>query len=778
MHKRFIRKTIACLLAGILAAAVPGEIILTEQVYGAEDPLDYDEVSADELPEDEVPADEVQAKEIQTDEALESEIHSDEAWVDEAPADEALADEVTDADEVGNLPEINMSGTGVLPAQDDEGECPIQLETLFYEDYEHASGGIVPISWNTSRSESRKRDLNEFTEEIVGAGSLPSSYYNSARSGIRTQNGDACWVHSMTTSAEMSMIAAGKADELDYSERQILYGYFNQTGGDTGVPVSGNWAGTPGSPLMAAAAVANHIGFGDEDDFPTNAGMTPLDIENDISHIEKVIFLGSWSDLKTKNLWKGSTWQAINTSVKAAVMQYGSCAITCYSGYSSLNLKTHGFYTDWSETTKPQPDHSLTVIGWDDSKVVADGVTPGAFYVQNSWGSASPRTDNGYNWVSYYDASLGTATVYVPEHEALGTLRDQDVFSYSGTGYMTSLNNIAYAANVFEPEQAEIIDCVGIYTSAASQYNISVVTKLADNTNPSSGTVAVTQSGSTEGRGFFKIYLKKNVEVAAGDKFAVIVNLRETSSKALKAVFEGPSAQLRSTSCEVGQSFIQVKDSNRYIDCATGSITASGETIYLKSSCGNACIYAYGNPKPEPEGPFPDVPYNHVYASAITWAVERGITKGYSDGTFGINRICTRGDIMMFLWRYAGCPQPKYVAKSPFSDVQKTHAYYKAILWGSQKGITKGYDDGTFGVNKDCTRGHIMMFIWRYKGCPKPKSTKNPFKDSITAAFRTAVIWAYENKVAGGFSDGTFRDTKSCTRGEAVKFLHKLYLRT
>ena len=68
----------------------------------------------------------------------------------------------------------------------------------------------------------------------------------------------------MTTSAEMSMIAAGKADELDYSERQILYGYFNQTGGDTGVPVSGNWAGTPGSPLMAAAAVANHIGFGDE----------------------------------------------------------------------------------------------------------------------------------------------------------------------------------------------------------------------------------------------------------------------------------------------------------------------------------------------------------------------------------------------------------------------------------------------------------------------------------------------------------------------------------
>ena len=267
------------------------------------------------------------------------------------------------------------------------------------------------------------------------------------------------------------------------------------------------------------------------------------------------------------------------------------------------------------------------------------------------------------------------------------------------------------------------------------------------------------------------------------------------------AVFEGSSNNLRTTSCAPGQSYVKVN--GKYLDCATDSLTDSqGNKISLKNNCGNVCIYAYGNPKEEPEptatptptpkpkpthtptptpkpkGPFPDVPYNHVYAKAIAWAVNRGITKGYSNGTFGINTICTRGHIMMFLWRYAGCPQPKSVTKSPFSDVPKTHAYYKAILWGSQKGITKGYSDGTFGINKDCTRGHIMMFIWRYKGCPQPKSTKNPFKDSITPAFRKAVIWSYEKKVAAGFSDGTFRDTKSCTRGEAVKFLHNLYLRT
>ena len=132
----------------------------------------------------------------------------------------------------------------------------------------------------------------------------------------------------------------------------------------------------------------------------------------------------------------------------------------------------------------------------------------------------------------------------------------------------------------------------------------------------------------------------------------------------------------------------------------------------------------------------------------------------------------------MFLWRYAGKPEPKAAAASPFSDVPKSHAFYKAILWGSQKGITKGYSNGKFGINDYCTRGQIMTFIWRYRGAPSPKSTKNPFKDSITPAYLKAVIWSYEKGVSRGFSDGTYRDTKPCSRGEAVKFLHNMHLKT
>ena len=75
----------------------------------------------------------------------------------------------------------------------------------------------------------------------------------------------------------------------------------------------------------------------------------------------------------------------------------------------------------------------------------------------------------------------------------------------------------------------------------------------------------------------------------------------------------------------------------------------------------------------------------HAYYKAIYWAADAGITKGYSDGTFGIDRSCTRGEMMMFLWKNAGKPSLKTVSKSPFKDVPMTHAFYKAILWGHRK---------------------------------------------------------------------------------------------
>ena len=152
----------------------------------------------------------------------------------------------------------------------------------------------------------------------------------------------------------------------------------------------------------------------------------------------------------------------------------------------------------------------------------------------------------------------------------------------------------------------------------------------------------------------------------------------------------------------------------------------------------------------------------HAYYKAIYWAAGEGITKGYSDGTFGINRSCTRGEMMMFLWRYAGKPAPKNVSTSPFKDVPKTHTFYKAILWGSQKGITKGYPDGTFGVNRNVSRGECMMFLWRLKGKPAPKAVaKAPFPDVPKShVFYNAVLWGFQKKIRTGYTSGDKKGTQ------------------
>ena len=170
---------------------------------------------------------------------------------------------------------------------------------------------------------------------------------------------------------------------------------------------------------------------------------------------------------------------------------------------------------------------------------------------------------------------------------------------------------------------------------------------------------------------------------------------------------------------------------------------------------------------------------SHAFYKAIYWAVEKGITKGYPNGTFGINKSCTRGEMVMFLWRYATQPMPKSVSKSPFKDVSTSHTFYKAILWAYQKGIAKGYSDGTFGINRNVSRGESMMFLWRLKGKPESIAMSvSPFTDvPKTHAFYKAILWGYQKKITTGYTSGekkgTFGINEDCTRGQIVTFLYR-----
>ena len=164
--------------------------------------------------------------------------------------------------------------------------------------------------------------------------------------------------------------------------------------------------------------------------------------------------------------------------------------------------------------------------------------------------------------------------------------------------------------------------------------------------------------------------------------------------------------------------------------------------------------------------------YNPVY-----WAAERGITKGYEDGSFGYDLDCTRAHIVTFLWRLAGKPNPK-TAKNPFPDVASSAYYYKAVLWAVEKGITKGFSDGSFKPDDPCTREQAMTFLWRLAGKPNPKNMSNPFADVVSGDyFYKAVLWASESGIAKGYSSGELAGKYgvgvTCLREHVVTFLYR-----
>ena len=169
---------------------------------------------------------------------------------------------------------------------------------------------------------------------------------------------------------------------------------------------------------------------------------------------------------------------------------------------------------------------------------------------------------------------------------------------------------------------------------------------------------------------------------------------------------------------------------------------------------------------------FADVPVNAYFADAVKWAVDKGITNGLSDTMFGPYESCTRAQIVTFLWRAAGSPEPK--TASSFTDVPASAYYAKAVAWAVENGITNGMTETTFAPNATCTRGQSVTFLYRaLKGTAGATSS---FIDVPTNAFYAdAVGWAVSGKVTDGTSNTTFSPDDNCTRGQIVTFLYRAY---
>ena len=176
---------------------------------------------------------------------------------------------------------------------------------------------------------------------------------------------------------------------------------------------------------------------------------------------------------------------------------------------------------------------------------------------------------------------------------------------------------------------------------------------------------------------------------------------------------------------------------------------------------------------PADENPFADIRESAYYYDSVLWAVANNVTNGTSASTFSPEEGCTRAQVVTFLWRAAGQPAPAS-STNPFTDVKPGAYYYNAVLWAMEKGITNGTSDTTFGPDETCTRAQIVTFLWRYEGQPAPASTNNPFADVRTSAyFGSAVLWAVESDITNGTSATTFDPEDTCTRAQVVTFLYR-----
>ena len=168
--------------------------------------------------------------------------------------------------------------------------------------------------------------------------------------------------------------------------------------------------------------------------------------------------------------------------------------------------------------------------------------------------------------------------------------------------------------------------------------------------------------------------------------------------------------------------------------------------------------------------PFTDVAANNYYYTPVRWAVDEGITSGTSATTFSPESTCTRGQVITFLWRAAGCPEPD--GPNPFADVTDTDYYCDAAVWAYEEGMV----DGTaFAPTAPCTRAMAVEFMWKQAGSPKNRDALSFTDVEDGASYRQAVAWAVEEGVTTGVTETSFAPGNTCTRAQIATFLWRAF---
>ena len=316
--------------------------------------------------------------------------------------------------------------------------------------------------------------------------------------------------------------------------------------------------------------------------------------------------------------------------------------------------------------------------------------------------------------------------------------------------YTPSLENGKYVVTVDLPNETKDYDFTASYT-AAENGNY-------ENAQSNACKVSVARRSSGGGSSSDPTY---SVTTPSASNGSVTVSPKNASKGDRVTVTVKPDAGYVLGSLEV-------KDANGN----TLSLTDKGNGKYTFTMPASKVEVNATFVKEVETSPFSDVSTSAYYYEAVKWAQEKGITGGIGNGLFGPNQPCTRAQIVTFLWRAAGSPEPK--AMGSFADVSTDAYYAKAVAWAVENGITTGTGDGKFSPDATCNRAQSVTFLFRAIG--KLVDSKAEFSDVLTDSYyANAVAWAVENGVTNGIGDGLFGPDNSCTRAQIVTFLFRAY---
>ncbi|MBR7177973.1 MAG: S-layer homology domain-containing protein [Oscillospiraceae bacterium] len=172
---------------------------------------------------------------------------------------------------------------------------------------------------------------------------------------------------------------------------------------------------------------------------------------------------------------------------------------------------------------------------------------------------------------------------------------------------------------------------------------------------------------------------------------------------------------------------------------------------------------------------FSDVVSDAFYSVPLDYCYAEGWVTGVTADTFAPNNACVRAQVVTFLWRAAGEPEPT-LRENPFADVSEGDFYYKAVLWAVENGITNGTDAAHFSPMGPCNRAQVVTFLWRALGQPEFEAAEHPFTDVPAGSFyEQPVLWAVENGITAGMTATSFGPAANCNRAQIVTFLYRAY---